>query len=297
MARERRKRLPHVDVGILGGTGLYEIEGIDDIQEVNLETSFGKPSDAYIIGILEGKAIAFLSRHGRGHRILPSEINYRANIYGFKMLGTERIISVNSVGSLKDEIKPRDIVFSDQFFDRTKRKNSFFGEGIAAHVSFAQPVCPRLSRLLYDVAQELGLRAHLGGTYICIEGPAFSSIAESNIYRSWGCDVIGMTSATEAKLCREAEMCYATMNLATDYDVWHAEEERVSVELILENLRRNIHNAKAIIKKAVASLSLQKDSLCECNQALRNCIVTNPELIPEEARSKLRFIIEKYLKS
>jgi 5'-methylthioadenosine phosphorylase len=297
MAAERRKRLPHVDVGILGGTGLYEIEGIDDIQEVNLETSFGKPSDAYIIGILEGKAIAFLSRHGRGHRILPSEINYRANIYGFKMLGTERIISVNSVGSLKDEIKPRDIVFSDQFFDRTKRKNSFFGEGIAAHVSFAQPVCPRLSRLLYDVARELGLRAHPGGTYICIEGPAFSSIAESNIYRSWGCDVIGMTSATEAKLCREAEMCYATMNLATDYDVWHAEEERVSVELILENLRRNIHNAKAIIKKAVASLSLQRDSLCECNQALRNCIVTNPELIPEEARSKLRFIIEKYLKS
>lgn len=297
MAPEKRKKFAHADVGILGGTGLYEIDGIEDIRELSLETPFGKPSDAFMIGLLGGKSVAFLSRHGRGHRILPSEINYRANIYGFKMLGTEKIISVNSVGSLKEEIKPRDIVFSDQFFDRTRRKSSFFGEGIAAHISFGQPVCSRLSRLLHDKAMGLGLTAHLGGTYICIDGPAFSSKAESHIYRLWGCDVIGMTGATEAKLCREAEICYATMNLVTDYDVWHNEEEAVSVGLILENLRQNIHNAKAVIKEAITSLSLQKDSLCECTQALRNCIVTNPELISEETRKKLRYIVEKYLKS
>lgn len=296
MVNEKQEKLPNAEIGILGGTGLYEIEGIEDMERVSLETPFGRTSDAYTIGSLEGKKVAFLSRHGKGHRIFPSEINYRANIYGFKMLGVERIISVNSVGSLKEEIKPRDIVFSDQFFDRTRRKNSFFGDGIVAHISFAQPVCPELSGVLFNAGEELELRVHSGGTYICIEGPAFSSKAESNIYRLWGCDVIGMTSATEAKLCREAEICYSTMNQVCDYDVWHAFEEPVSVEMILENLRQNIHNAKAIIKKAVAALSAQRSGECECAQAIKNCIVTQSDFIPENTKEKLRFIIEKYIK-
>ncbi len=293
---ERHDKLPRAEIGILGGTGLYEIEGIVDVEEVKLETPLGSPSDAYITGSLEGKRVAFLSRHGRGHRVLPNEINYRANIYGFKMLGVERIISVNSVGSLKEEIKPRDIVFSDQFFDRTRRKSSFFGEGVAAHMSFAQPVCPELSGILFNAGNELELRVHQGGTYICIEGPAFSSKAESNIYRSWRCDVIGMTSATEAKLSREAEICYATMNLVTDYDAWHALEEPVTIEMILESMRLNIDNAKAIIKMAIATLSSERIGGCECAQALENCIITDPDLIPEDIKNRLRFIIEKYIK-
>lgn len=287
---------PPARIGILGGTGLYEIEGIKDIKEKSLETPFGSPSDVYITGTLEGKRVAFLNRHGRGHRLLPSDINYLANIYGFKMLGVGRIVSVNSCGSLKEEIRPRDIVFSDQFFDRTRRKNTFFGDGIAAHISFAEPVCPDLSETLFVSGKELGLRVHKGGTYLCIEGPAFSSRAESSIYRLWGCDVIGMTSVTEAKLCREAEICYATMNLVTDYDVWHAEEESVSVELILENLRLNIENAKAIIKKTVASLPLQRGEGCECSRAIENCIVTQASLIPPEVKERLFFIISKYIK-
>ncbi|MFQ5722248.1 MAG: S-methyl-5'-thioadenosine phosphorylase, partial [Candidatus Aminicenantales bacterium] len=234
-------------------------------------------------------------RHGPGHRLLPSEINYRANIYGFKRLGVERVISVNSVGSLKEEIKPRDIVFSDQFFDRTRRKNTFFGEGIVAHISFAQPVCPELSGLLFQIGQDLGLRVHQGGTYLCIEGPAFSSKGESLIYRSWGCDVIGMTSATEAKLCREAEICYSTMNLVTDYDVWHETEETVSVEMILDNLKFNVNNAKTIIRKAVALLSEQRGESCQCSQALKNCLVTQSDLMPEPTKKKLWLLIGKYL--
>jgi len=295
MAATGYARLPRVEIGILGGTGLYEIEGVKNLREIRLRTPFGDPSDAYIIGTLEGKRVVFLSRHGRGHRHLPSEINFRANIYGFKMMGVERVISVNSCGSLREGIQPRDIVFSDQFFDRTRRDCTFFSQGIAAHISFAQPVCPELSRYLYATAKGLDIRAHLGGTYICIEGPAFSSQAESKIYRSWGCDVIGMTAATEAKLCREAEICYATMNLATDYDVWHAEEKSVSVELILENLRLNIHNAKAILRKAVANLPRHAEGLCDCRQALRNCIVTSPKLIPAATKKKLHWIIKKYL--
>ncbi|MDH7512733.1 MAG: S-methyl-5'-thioadenosine phosphorylase [Clostridiales bacterium] len=296
MAQHERENLPVAGIGILGGTGLYEVDGIRDIEERILETPFGQPTDAYIIGTLEGKKVAFLSRHGRGHRFLPSDINFRANIYGFKMLGVERVISVNSCGSLKEEIRPRDIVFSDQFFDRTRRVNTFFGGGIAAHISFAQPVCPVLSESLYAAGKELGLRVHRGGTYLCIEGPAFSTKAESSIYRLWGCDVIGMTSATEAKLCREAEMCYATMNLVTDYDVWHAEEETVSVELILENLRLNIEHAKTIIKKAVASLPAVRGEECGCGRALENCIVTQAALIPPEVKKQLYDIIAKYIR-
>jgi 5'-methylthioadenosine phosphorylase len=225
------------------------------------------------------------------------DINYRANIFGFKTLGVERIISVNSCGSLQPEIHPRDIVFSDQFFDRTRRVNSFFGGGIAAHIGFADPVCPELVAVLFASGQELGVRVHKGGTYLCIEGPSFSTKAESNIYRHWGCDVIGMTSVTEAKLSREAEICYATMNLVTDYDVWHAEEEAVSVELILQNLHRNIENAKTVIKRAVASLAPDRPDSCGCCVALRNTIVTSPALVPAETRDKLRLLVGKYLRA
>ncbi len=289
-------KLPRVEVGILGGTGLYEIEGISDLKEYGLKTPLGDPSDAYVVGTLEGRRVAFLSRHGRGHRLLPMDINYRANVYGFKMLGVTRIISVNSVGSLREEIRPRDMVFADQFFDKTHRRSTFFGEGIAAHISFAQPVCPVLSKFLYDTAVRLGIRAHLGGTYVCMEGPAFSTKAESRIHRLWGGDVIGMTSATEAKLFREAEICYATMNLATDYDTWHTEEENVSVELILENLRLNIDNAKKTIRNAVAALPRQDEADCGCGTALAGAIVTNPKLIPAAKIKELRLIIGKYIK-
>ncbi|MBE0460969.1 MAG: S-methyl-5'-thioadenosine phosphorylase [Candidatus Aminicenantes bacterium] len=292
---KKQDNLPQVKIGILGGTGLYEIEGIKELKEVHLETPFGVPSDAFIVGVLEGKKVAFLSRHGRGHSILPSEINYRANIYGFKMLGVEQIISVNSAGSLKEEIKPKDIVFADQFYDRTRRKNTFFGEGAVGHISFAKPVCPDLSTFMFNTGKKLNLHVHKGGTYICIEGPSFSTKAESHIYRSWGCSVIGMTSATEAKLAREAEICYATMSLVTDYDVWHEEEESVSVELILENLKQNIHNAKALIKEAISEFPTDLSRKCPCAQALKNAIVTRGNLIPMKTKENLRLLIEKYI--
>ena len=290
-----RKDEQKVDIGILGGTGLYEIEGLRNIEKIALETPFGDPSEIYIKGELEGKQVAFLSRHGKGHRILPSEINYRANIYGFKMLGVERIISVNSVGSLKEDIRPQDIVFSDQFFDRTRRKNTFFGEGIAGHISFAFPVCPEISEILFNEGKELGLVVHKGGTYINIEGPAFSTRAESMAYRSWGCDVIGMTSSPEAKLCREAEICYATMNLVCDFDAWHEGKEPVSVEMIIENMNKNVNNAKSIIKKAVSLLPAARGDECECGTAMENVIITNPEFISEEIKEKLHLIVGKYL--
>jgi 5'-methylthioadenosine phosphorylase len=296
MVRPTRRKLPQVDIGILGGTGLYEIGGISDVQEIRLSTPFGSPSDAFFLGTLEGKRVAFLSRHGRGHRLLPSDINFPANIYGFKMLGAGRIIAVNSCGSLKEEIRPRDIVFSDQFFDRTRRRNTFFGDGIAVHISFAAPVCPELVDVLYEEGKGLGLRVHKGGTYLAIEGPAFSSKAESRVYRLWGCDVIGMTAATEAKLSREAEICYATMNLVTDYDVWRTEEESVSVELILENLLQNIEHAKSIIKRAVAALPSARGEKCDCGRGIENCIVTRKDLITPEARKRLHHLIVKYIK-
>lgn len=295
MTTEKNGEIPRAEIGILGGTGLYEIDGAENLHEAKIDTPFGEPSDSYMIGNLAGKRVAFLARHSRGHRFLPSEINYRANIYGFKMLGVERIISVNSVGSLKGDIKPRDIVFADQFYDRTRRKNTFFGDGIAVHIGFAHPVCPELNSLLFATGKNLEISVHPKGTYVCIEGPAFSTKAESRIYRSWDCDVIGMTGATEARLCREAEMCYATMSLVTDYDVWHEEEESVSVELILENMCQNIHNAKDILKKALTSLPIDRGGACECSRAIRDCIVTSPELIPKEIKQKLHHIIGKYM--
>jgi len=296
MARKKNLAKPHASIGILGGTGLYEIEGFKNPREVRVRTPFGEPSDPYVVGTLEGRRVAFLARHGRGHRLLPAEVNYRANIFGFKKLGVERIISVNSVGSLREEIRPRDIVLADQFFDRTRRAGTFFGGGIVAHVSFGQPICPELVRILYDSAGGLGLRAHRGGTYICIDGPAFSSKAESLAYRSWGCDVIGMTAATEARLCREAEICYATLSLATDYDVWHETEAPVTVELVLQNLAHNIGNAKAMIRATLAALGGKAVRACDCGSSLRNTIVTDPARIPAATRRKLGLLVDKYLR-
>ena len=286
---------PTADLGILGGTGLYEIDGLGDVREVLVHTPFGSPSDAYIVGTLEGRRVAFLSRHGRGHRLMPSEVNYRANAFGFKKLGVQRVISVSSVGSLKEEILPRDIVLADQFHDRTRRPNTFFGDGIVAHIGFARPVCPDLSRVLLGIGTGLGLRIHMGGTYLCIEGPAFSTVAESQTYRSWGCDVIGMTGATEAKLFREAEICYAALNLVTDYDVWREDEETVSVDLILENLRANVDNAKALVRKAVVELPEGPAGACGCGNALRGAIVTDPAFVSRETKDRLRPLIGKYL--
>lgn len=296
MAGTQRTQPPRATIGILGGTGLYEIEGFGNKRHVQLRTPFGEPSGPYVVGTLEGRRVAFLARHGKGHRLLPAEVNYRANIFGFKKLGVERIISVNSVGSLREDIRPRDVVLPDQFFDRTRRPNTFFGGGIVAHVSLGQPVCSELAGVLYETAVGLGLRAHRGGTYISIDGPAFSTKAESLIYRSWGCDVIGMTAATEAKLCREAEICYATLSLATDYDVWHETEEPVTVELVLQNLSYNIANAKAVIKKALAKMGKGEVPGCDCGTALKNTIVTAPSAIPAAARKKLRLLVDKYLR-
>jgi len=296
MAGTKKTQPPRAEIGILGGTGLYEIDGFRNRREVRLLTPFGEPSCAYVVGTLEGRRVAFLARHGKGHRLLPAEVNYRANIFGFKKLGVESLISVNSVGSLREHIHPRDLVLPDQFFDRTRRLNTFFGGGIVAHVSLGQPVCPDLADLLYEAAAGLGLRAHRGGTYICIDGPAFSTKAESLAYRLWGGDVIGMTAATEAKLCREAEICYATLSLATDYDVWHETEEPVTVELVLQNLSYNIANAKAVIKKALAAMGKEGAPGCDCGAGLKNTIVTAPSAIPAATRKKLGLLVDKYLR-
>jgi len=295
LSAKTRTAGPRASIGILGGTGLYDIEGFRDRHEVRIRTPFGEPSCAYVVGRLEGRRVAFLARHGKGHRLLPAEVNYRANVFGFKKLGVERLISVNSVGSLREEIRPRDIVLADQFFDRTRRPATFFGGGLVAHVSLGQPVCPELAGILYDASVGLGLRAHRGGTYISIDGPAFSTKAESRAYRAWGGDVIGMTAATEAKLCREAEICYATLSLATDYDVWHETEEPVTVELVLQNLDFNIGNAKAVIRKALAALGPEAGRGCDCGSALKNTIVTSPKAIPAATRKRLGLLVGKYL--
>ncbi len=296
MARTKTKAAPSAAIGILGGTGLYDIEGFKDKTEVRLRTPFGVPSGPYVVGTLEGRRVAFLARHGQGHRLLPAEVPYRANIYGFKRLGVGRIVSVNSVGSLREHIPPRDLVLPDQFFDRTRRPNTFFGEGLVAHVSLGQPVCPGLNAVLHDAARGLGLRVHKGGAYLCIEGPAFSTKAESLAYRSWGADIIGMTAATEARLCREAEICYATLSLVTDYDVWHETEEPVTVELVLQNLSANIASAKAVLKKALAALGEDAARACDCGSALRNAVVTAPAAVPAATRRKLALLVDKYLR-
>ena len=281
-------------IGIIGGSGLYEMEGLTHLREERVPTPFGDPSDAYILGRLEGRPVAFLARHGRGHRLLPSELNFRANIYGFKTLGVQWIISASAVGSMREAIRPADIVVPDQFFDRTKaRASTFFGDGLVAHVSFADPVCPQLSDQLSRAGREAGATVHRGGTYLCIEGPQFSTRAESRIYRGWGVDVIGMTNLQEAKLSREAEICYATMALVTDYDVWHETEGDVSVEKVVAILHKNVATAKAIIRRVLPVI--QGDRSCVCAHALKDAIITAPEAIAEAAKQRLWPLVGKYL--
>ncbi len=286
--------MPQAKIGVIGGTGLYDIEGLTDVEQVDVDTPFGKPSDSIIIGRLEGVGLAFLPRHGKGHCILPAELPSRANIYALKSLGVERIISINSAGSFKEEIKPGDLVIPDQLIDRTRsRVSSFFGEGIVAHIPFAEPFCPVLSQILYQAAKEVGASVHQGGTYIAMEGPAFSTRAESRLHRSWGADIIGMTALPEAKLAREAEICYAIIGCVSDYDSWHKGREPVTVDVILNTLHKNIDIAKKIIKLAVAKIP--KERSCECATALETAIITSPELIPTEQKEKLNLLIGKYI--
>ncbi len=285
-------------IGVIGGSGLYEIDGLTDVHEVHIETPFGDPSDPYITGNLGEAKMVFLPRHGRGHRLLPSEVNYRANIYGMKTLGVEQIISVSAVGSMKEEIVPGHIVVPDQFFDRTqgKRASTFFGNGVVGHVQFADPVCADLSTVLVKSAREVGAIVHAGGTYLCIEGPNFSTRAESHIYRSWGIDIIGMTNLPEARLAREAEMCYGTVALATDYDCWHEGHDDVSVEAVIAVIQKNVATAREIIKTAAAMIVQQRQQRnCPCTEALKFAIMTDKSLIPAETQQALEPIIGKYL--
>ena len=281
-------------IAVIGGTGLYEIEGMTDVEEVQVKTPFGDPSDSIIIGTLEGTNIAFLPRHGRGHRISPSELPARANIYALKSLGVEWIISVSAVGSLKEGIHPLDLVVPDQIIDRTKsRVNSFFDGGLVAHVSFAEPFCPTLSNILFHAALDVGANVHQEGTYIAMEGPLFSTKAESNLYRSWGASIIGMTALPEAKLAREAEICYATLACITDYDTWHETEESVTIEMALANLMLNADTSKKIIGLVAARIPEERE--CGCAQALENAIITAPEKIPVRIKEDLELLIEKYI--
>ena len=283
-------------IGVIGGSGLYEMEGLTDIEHVVVDTPFGKPSDEYITGILEGARLVFLPRHGKGHRFLPSEVNYRANIYGMKKLGVGRIISVSAVGSMKEEIVPGHIVIPDQFIDRTKgiRKDTFFGEGVVAHVQFADPVCASLSADLHEAAISEGATAHKGGAYVCMEGPAFSTRAESHMYRSFGVSVIGMTNLTEAKLAREAEICYGVIALSTDYDCWHDAHEDVSIEAVLSIIKSNVAMAKNIIRRTVKRIK-GEERACQCAEALKYAIISDRSVIPVETRENLALIMGKYL--
>jgi 5'-methylthioadenosine phosphorylase len=282
------------EIGIIGGSGLYDMAELTDREEQQIATPFGDPSGPYVIGTLRGKRVAFLARHGAGHRLLPSELNFRANIYGMKVLGVERILSASAVGSLKLEYKPLDIVVPDQFFDRTRgRIGTFFGRGLVAHVAFAHPVCRDLSRIAADSAENVGATVHRGGTYVNMEGPQFSTLAESNLYRSWGMDVIGMTNLQEAKLAREAEICYATLALVTDYDCWHPDHDSVTVDLIVANLLQNAVTARKTIADVVERIGAPRT--CACKDALATAIITPAPLVPEQTKKDLAPIIGKYM--
>jgi 5'-methylthioadenosine phosphorylase len=286
--------LPQAEIGIIGGSGLYSMPGLSDVQELKQQTPFGDPSDVYVLGVLEGRKVAFLARHGRGHRILPSELNFRANIYGFKQLGVERILSVSAVGSLKEEHKPLDFVIPDQFFDRTRhRVDTFFGDGIVVHISFADPVCGELAKVLEAGGKKAGVTMKRGGSYVCMEGPQFSTKAESNVYRSWGMDVIGMTNLQEAKLAREAEICYVTAAMVTDYDCWHPDHDAVTVEQVVSVLLKNAENATKVVKETVAAMP--KSRGCKCGAALAHAILTERDKVPAATRQKLALILDKYL--
>jgi 5'-methylthioadenosine phosphorylase len=285
--------LRQAQIGIIGGSGLYSMPGFEAREEVDIDTPWGRPSDSYVVGELAGKPVAFLARHGRGHRISPSELNFRANIYAMKSLGVERILSLSAVGSLKEEHRPLDFVLPDQFFDRTRgRVSTFFGEGLVAHISFADPICPQLSDVLHKSARTVGVNTKKGGTYLCMEGPAFSTKAESNVYRSWGMDVIGMTNLQEAKLAREAEICYVTVAMVTDYDCWHPAHDAVTVTDIIDNLNQNAENACKVVAAAVAAMPPERT--CKCGAALAHAIITDRKLVPGATRKKLDLIVGKY---
>ena len=281
------------EIGIIGGSGLYSMPGFEAQEEVSIDTPFGAPSDNYVVGKLRGRPVAFLARHGRGHRLSPSELNFRANIYGMKSLGVERILSLSAVGSLKEEHRPLDFVIPDQFFDRTNgRSSTFFGEGLVAHISFAHPVCPDLACIAADACATTGVNVKRGGTYLCMEGPAFSTKAESTVYRSWGMDVIGMTNLTEAKLAREAEICYVTIAMVTDYDCWHPDHDAVTVDQIINTLSKNAENACAVVAEAVARMP--RERTCGCGAALAHALISDRQSVPAATRRKLGILVEKY---
>ncbi len=288
--------MEQVRLGIIGGSGLYQMAELQDVEEISVDTPFGSPSDSFIVGTLENHRVAFLPRHGRGHRFTPTEVPFRANIYAMKLLGVERILSASAVGSLQEQYAPLDMVIPDQFFDRTRarvRESTFFGEGIVAHVTFAHPVCDELGDILEKSCKVTDVKTHRSGTYLCMEGPAFSTKAESEVYRSWGMSVIGMTNLQEAKLAREAEICYATLALVTDYDCWHPGHDAVTADSVIQYLNKNVRNAQLIMKEAVRRLGGQERN-CKCGSALKHAIFTPPHLWPEQTRKKLDAIVKKY---
>lgn len=281
-------------IGIVGGSGLYSMPGLTDVQEHKQSTPFGDPSDSYFVGNLEGRSVAFLSRHGRGHRISPTELNFRANIYGFKQLGVERILSISAVGSLKEEHKPAEFVIPDQFFDRTRhRVDTFFGEGVVAHVSLADPTCHEVAKAFAGACDKIGVASKLGGTYVCMEGPQFSTRAESHVYRSWGADVIGMTNLQEARLAREAEICYATLAMVTDYDCWHEGHEEVTVDQVIAVAKQNADNAVKVLREAILVVPIHRG--CKCGSALAHAIMTDPATVPPATRKKLALLLDRYI--
>ena len=298
MATEKKTKAKpgkaQAEIGIIGGSGLYSMSGLERPREVRVKTPFGEPSDAFVIGTLEGRRVAFLARHGRGHRILPSEINYRANLYAMKLLGVERVISVSAVGSLREDLRPLEFLVPDQFYDRTRgRVSTFFGGGIVAHVGFDHPTCAQLGGVLGDACDAAGVKVHRGGTYLCIEGPQFSTLAEAHVHRQLRFEVIGMTNVTEAKLAREAELCYATVAMITDYDCWHPEHSSVTVAEIIANLNRNSDNAQSVLRAAVRQMPAAKS--CRCSEALKYSILTDKKLIPGAAKRRLAAIVGKYI--
>ena len=285
---------PRATIGVIGGSGLYAMQGLTNTREVRIKTPFGDPSDAFVLGTLEGKQVAFLARHARGHRILPSEINYRANIYPMKLLGVERIVSVSAVGSLRDELRPGEFLVADQFVDRTKHRiSTFFGNGIVAHVTFDKPTCAQVSRVLADASVHCAVKVHRKGTYICMEGPQFSTLAEAHMHRKLEFDVIGMTNVTEAKLAREAELCYGTIAMITDYDCWHPDHESVTGAQIMATLQQNAENAQKVLREAIKSMPGQRE--CKCGSTLAHALITDPKLVPKSTRKNLSAIIGKYI--
>jgi 5'-methylthioadenosine phosphorylase len=291
---KQSKTATQASIGIIGGSGLYSMAGLTSPREIKVKTPFGEPSEAIVLGTLEGKRVAFLARHGRGHRILPGEINYRANIYAMKLLGVERIISVSAVGSLQEDLRPGEFLVPDQFVDRTRhRVSTFFGEGLVAHVSFAHPTCPQVSAALADASVHCGVKVHRRGTYICMEGPQFSTLAEANMHRQLHFEVVGMTNATEAKLAREAELCYSTIAMITDYDCWHPEHESVTAAQIIALLNQNAENAQRVLREAVRSLAESRS--CKCGAALQHALVTDMKLVPPATKKRLAAIIAKYI--